>query len=105
MKLHDLYYGWLIELTPVSKGYVFKCWMPDQQIGISNYQIYPSLSQAIRAARKRAKLESVRLSLIHFLNESYQECNLTAHEHSSLLNSIFEYISASNQSKINDSFS
>jgi hypothetical protein len=90
MKWKYLYSGWLIELIPLSKGYIFKCWMPNEQIGISNNHIYPSLSKAMIAARRRAKIESVKLSLSSFLNEYYEKYNITTQEYIALKNSVLE---------------
>lgn len=97
MKWKDLYYGWVIELIPLSKGYIFKCWMSNEEIGISNNYIYPSLSQAVMAARTRAKIESVRLSLIRFLNEQCENSNLTIQEYKDLKNSISDFTTAASQ--------
>ncbi|MDB9305101.1 MULTISPECIES: hypothetical protein [Cyanophyceae] len=91
MKWQDSYHGWLIEVIPLPEGYAFKCWMPDEQIGISNNHIYPGLYQAMRAGRKRAKLESVSLALLCFLNDSYKNCHLSNEEYISLVNSIYEF--------------
>ncbi|WP_414550431.1 hypothetical protein [Anabaena sp. CCY 0017] len=91
MKWQDSYHGWLIELILLPEGYAFKCWMPNEQIGISNNQIYPELYQAIRAGRKRAKLESASLALICFLEDSYENCHLSHEEHIALVNSIYEF--------------
>jgi hypothetical protein len=90
MNWKDSYYGWLIELIPQSEGFVFKCWMLDEQIGISNNQIYPRVFDAMKAARNRAKLESARLAIIQFLNESYGYGKITPQEHMALATSIFE---------------
>ncbi|RCJ42128.1 hypothetical protein A6770_07870 [Nostoc minutum NIES-26] len=100
MTWKDSYYGWLIELIPSSEGYVFKCWMPDEQIGISNYHVYPRVCQAIRAARKRAKLESASLALMGFLNESYNNCRLSSQEHIALMISISDYTASVGKPKI-----
>jgi hypothetical protein len=102
MKWPDLYHGWLIELIPFPEGYAFKCWMPDEQIGISNNHIYPRLYQAMQAARTRAKLESANLAIVRFLNESYANCMISCEEHLALVNSIYNFtISVSNFKKIN----
>jgi hypothetical protein len=100
MKWNNSYYGWLIELIPLPQGYVFKCWMLDEQIGITNNHIYPSPYQAIRAARKRAKLESASLALTHFLNESYKNYNLSPKEHVALVSSIFDFTTSASKPKI-----
>ncbi|BAZ50898.1 hypothetical protein NIES4103_35210 [Nostoc sp. NIES-4103] len=103
MKCKDSYHGWLIELIPMPEGYMFKCWMSDGQIGISNYHIYPSLYQAIKAGRKRAKLESTSLALIHFLNESFKNCNLNLAEHVALVSSILDFTNSASKPQIIDS--
>ncbi|YAF94263.1 MAG: hypothetical protein AB3A66_16825 [Nodularia sp. CChRGM 3473] len=102
MKWQDSYHGWLIELTPLSEGYVFKCWMPDGQIGISNNHIYPRFVQAIRAARKRIKLESASLVLIHFLDESYKNCHISSQEYIALTNSLFDFTTSASKPKERD---
>lgn len=103
MKYKDSYLGWLIELIPMPEGYMFKCWMPNEQIGISNYHIYPSLYQAIRAAKKRAKLESASLALIRFLNESSNNCKLNTQERVALKSSIFNFTTSASKPQIRDS--
>ncbi len=100
MKWKYLYHGWLIELIPLSQGYVFKCWMPDEQIGISNYHVYPQICDAIRAARKRAQLESTSLSLMRFLDESYENHYLSSKEHLALVSSIFDFTISASKPKI-----
>ncbi|BAZ32848.1 hypothetical protein NIES4074_53550 [Cylindrospermum sp. NIES-4074] len=102
MENKNSYHGWLIELIPVLGGYVFKCWMLDEQIGISNNHIYPSLYQAMRAARKRAKLESASLALIDFLNESYRSSHLSFKERNALVSSIIDFTTSASKSKIRD---
>ena len=102
MKCQDSYHGWLIELIPLAEGYAFKCWMADEQIGISNNHIYPQLYQAIRAARKRAKLESASLALIGFLEESYKNCHLSNEEHIALINSIYDFTTSVRKLKNQD---
>ncbi|WP_242046548.1 hypothetical protein [Cylindrospermum sp. FACHB-282] len=100
MKEKNTYHGWVIELIPLSEGYAFKCWMPDEQIGISNNHIYPGLYQAVRAARKRVKLESASLALICFLNESYENCHLSHKECSALTSSISDFTTSASSPKI-----
>lgn len=102
MKWKELYYGWLIELIPLSKGYIFKCWMPNEEIGISNNHIYPNLSQAIMAARSRAEIESVRLSLLSLLTEYYENYNLTTQEYKALKNSVVEFATVASQLEMQD---
>jgi hypothetical protein len=102
MKWKDSYYGWLIELIPLSKGYIFKCWMPNEEIGISNNHIYPSLSEAMMAARTRAKIESVRLLLFSFLNEYYENYNLTNQEYMDLKNSVVNFTKVASQLEIQE---
>ncbi|HYW18254.1 MAG TPA: hypothetical protein VE956_02900 [Nodularia sp. (in: cyanobacteria)] len=99
MKLQDSYHGWLIELIPLPEGYAFKCWMPDEHIGISNNHIYPELYQAIRAARKRAKLESASLALICFLNDAYKNCRFSDEEHIALVNLIYDFTTSGSKFK------
>ncbi|MGM3307437.1 hypothetical protein ACSQ6I_15945 [Anabaena sp. WFMT] len=102
MKWKDSYYGWLIELIPLSKGYIFKCWMPNEEIGISNNHIYPSLSQAMMAARTRAKIESVKLSLLSFLKQYYDNYNLTTQEYMELKNSVVNFTKVASQLEMQD---
>ena len=97
IKLRDSDSGWLIELIPLSEGYVFKCWTPDEQIGISNNHAYPGLYQALKAARKRVKLESASLTIIDFLNEYYKNCNLSPQEHKYLINSISDFTTSTSK--------
>lgn len=59
------YHGWLIEVVPQQIGYTFQCWLPNEMVGVSDYQTYPNLESAFVAAQKRADLEAVRLALRH----------------------------------------
>ncbi|RUR72357.1 DUF1830 domain-containing protein [Chlorogloeopsis fritschii PCC 9212] len=92
MKLKQIYYGWLIELTPLPTGYLFNCWMPGEKTGFSDRQIYPTFVQALMAGKRRADLETVSLSLIHFLNQSYKLCNLSLPEYQALEKSVFDFV-------------
>ncbi|WGV25588.1 hypothetical protein [Halotia branconii] len=100
MKWKYLYHGWLIELIPLSQGYVFKCWMLDEQIGISNYHVYPQICDAIRAAKTRAQLESTSLSLTRFLDTSYENHYLSSQEHLALVSSISNFTISASKPKI-----
>jgi hypothetical protein len=100
MTWQDSYHGWLIELIPSSQGYLFKCWLPDEQIGISNNYIYPSLFDAVRGARQRVKLESASLVLIQFINESYENGNLSLNEHLALTSSVFNFTASASKPEI-----
>jgi hypothetical protein len=102
MKWKDSYSGWLIELIPLSQGYIFKCWMANEKIGISNNHIYPSVSQAMRAARTRAKIESLRLSLVGLLTECYENFSLSYQEYLNLQNSVLEVTAFITQLEIQD---
>lgn len=86
------YHGWLIELIPEPTGYSFRCWIPQESISISDRRTYPTIEQALKVAKVRADLEAVRWTLIRFLNEVYQECNLSPEEHLSLACSVVEFV-------------
>ncbi|MBI1242339.1 hypothetical protein [Umezakia ovalisporum] len=103
MKWQDSYDGWLIELILLLEGYTFNYWMPNEQIAISNNHICPKLYQAVRAARKRAKLESTSWAIISFLNESCQNFYLSYEEHIALINSIYDFISSVTKNENPDS--
>ena len=100
MMRKKLYAGWLIELVPSPGGYIFQCWIPGEQAGISDRQIYPTQFKALVAAKKRAKLESASLALINFLNQSFQTCNLNSDEHVALTSSIFDFVAWSDKPEI-----
>jgi hypothetical protein len=95
-----IYAGWMIELIPSSGGYIFQCWIPGEQIGISNRRIYPTPLKALVAAKKRAKLESTSLALIKFLNQSFKTRNLDPDEHIALTSSIFDFVAWSDKPEI-----
>lgn len=97
MTWKDSYRGWVIELIPSSQGYLFKCWIPHAQIGISNNHIYPSPIDAIKAARKRVRLESASLVLIQFINESHEKGNISIKEHLALTSSVFDFTASASQ--------
>jgi hypothetical protein len=86
------YHGWLIEIIPKSTGYLFQCWIPKENVGISNHKIYPTYLQAFTAAKKRADVETAVLALLHFLNQSYKTCNLSPDEHVALAQSITDVV-------------
>ncbi|MCA1994578.1 MAG: hypothetical protein LDL41_21420 [Coleofasciculus sp. S288] len=91
------YHGWLIELIPEPTGYLFRCWLPEQRIAISDRKTYPTLAQALRVAKVRADLEAAYLALLHFLNEVYQTCNLSPDEHVALASSVLEFVISSSK--------
>jgi hypothetical protein len=97
---NKIYAGWEIELIPSSGGYMFQCWIPGEQIGISDRQIYSTQFKALLAAKKRAKLESASLALIKFLNQSFKACNLDQDEHVALASSVFDFVAWSGKPKI-----
>ncbi|MFQ4146075.1 DUF1830 domain-containing protein [Chlorogloeopsis sp. ULAP02] len=92
MKLKHFHYGWLIELIPMPTGYLFNCWMPGEKTGLSDRQIYPTFVQALTVAKRRADLQTVSLSLTHFLNQSYKSCNLSLPEYQALEKSVFDFV-------------
>lgn len=100
MTFKEFYEGWLIELIPSPGGYTFQCWIPEEQIGISDRRVYPTQQRASAAAKKRAKLESASLALVKFLNQSYQSSCLNPDEHVALTNSIFNFISWNSKPEI-----
>ncbi|MDB9459170.1 hypothetical protein PN480_12065 [Dolichospermum circinale CS-1225] len=99
IKLQYPYYGWLIEIIPSSKGYIFQCWIEDEQIAISDNHVYHSKSQAVRAAKKRAKLESTTFAIIQLLHEFNENYHINAQEYTSLLNSIVRFSNFASQVK------
>lgn len=100
MKQQWYYYGWFIELISSSDGYIFKCWIPEEQAGVSNNHIYPSLSQALQAAKQRIRLESASLAIIQFLNECYRNSLLSFEERKSLAKTIVNFTVSANQPPI-----
>lgn len=97
MTWKDSYYGWLIELIPSSQGYLFKCWLPNEQLGISNNYIYPTLFDAVRAARQRVKLESASLTLIQFISESHHHGIISLPEYMALTSSILNFTASASK--------
>lgn len=88
----ESYHGWAIQAVQADKGYLFNCWMPEQQMGVTDMQYYQTLDQAFRAGRLRADLESVRLSLTTFLRGNLQLLLLGTEEKNALESSIARYI-------------
>lgn len=97
MNATQLYHGWLIELIPEPTGYSFRCWIPQEMIAISDRRTYPTLDRALKVAKVRADLEAVRCSLLRFLNEAYQQCNLSPEEHLSLACSLLEFVTSTSK--------
>jgi hypothetical protein len=95
MNITEPYHGWLIELIPERTGYSFQCWFPQEKIAVSDRKTYPTLEQALRVAKVRADMEAVYLTLLHFLNEVYQRCNLSPDEHVALASSVLEFVISS----------
>lgn len=91
------YHGWLIELVPEQTGYSFRCWFPEETIGVSDRKTYPTLDSALMAAQKRADIETVSLALLHFLNEVYGHCQLSPDEHVALTSSILEFVTSTSK--------
>jgi hypothetical protein len=77
--------------------------MPDEKTGFSDRKIYPTFAQAFTAAKKRADLETVSLALIHFLNQSYQPCDLSPNEYAALETSIFDFVKQASRTQMQNS--
>lgn len=103
MKWKQSYRGWLIEIIPMPKGYLFQCWLPDEKTGFSDRQIYPTFTQAFAAAKKRADLEAVSLALIRFLSQSYEPCNLSSDEYKALETSIVNFVQQASRTQMHNS--
>jgi len=88
MNVKEPYHGWLIELIPEPAGYSFRCWFSEERIALSDRKTYSTIEQALRVAKVRADLEAAYLALLRFLNEVYQTCNLSSHEHLALASSV-----------------
>lgn len=88
----ESYHGWTIRICRGQTDYTFQCWMLEQHVGIIDIQCYSTVEQALRAARWRADLEAVRLSLTTFLHGKLQFLLLNAEEQKALENSITQYI-------------
>jgi hypothetical protein len=86
------YHGWLIELVPQQKGYEFWCWTAGGRIGVSDRKTYTTPGRALMIARRRADLESVRWSLMRFLNDACLRYKLNLEELSALERSIQNFI-------------
>lgn len=94
MHQREQYHGWVIELMSDQVGYSFQCRHPDQNIVISNRRTYLTYEKALETAKLRADLESVHLSLSHFLDGKFQLFLLNPVERSALENSIVQCIDA-----------
>lgn len=88
----ETYHGWMIQVSEAQMGYTFHCWITEQEMGVTDAQNYSTLEQAFSAARLRADLESVRLSLTTFLQGKLQFLLLNSAEQIALENSIAQYI-------------
>jgi len=97
MNAGESYHGWLIELIPEPTGYSFRCWIAEEKMTVSDRKTYPTRDRALNAAKLRADLEAVRWTMLHFLNEIYQRCNLSPEEHLSLSCSIAEFVMSSSK--------
>lgn len=97
MNATEPYHGWFIELIPQPTGYSFRCWLPEQRIALSDRKTYPTSDQALKVAKLRADLEAVHWSLLRFLNEIYQRCNLSPEEHVALSSSVLEFVISSSK--------
>jgi hypothetical protein len=82
-------------VIPEPTGFSFRCWLPEERTAISDRKIYSSLEQALKVAKVRADLEVVNWALLRFLNEVYQQCNLSPEEHVALGSSILEFVISS----------
>ncbi|NJK48920.1 hypothetical protein HC931_12715 [Candidatus Gracilibacteria bacterium] len=93
MLTQQKYHGWVITLIPEHSGYLFECSFDEAQIKISDRNIYPTATQALKAAYRKADLEAAGLALIRFLNEIYGRCYyLTSNDHIALTSSILEFL-------------
>jgi hypothetical protein len=90
----EFYHGWVIRISQDQAGYFFQCWMSEQQTVIIDAQCFSTLDQALQAAKLRADLESVRLSLTAFLRGKLQFLLLNPEEQNALEHSIVQYIDA-----------
>lgn len=97
MSKQEPYHGWLIELISEQAGYSFQCCWPEKSITASDNQIYATSEQALRGARLRADLETVRLSLSSFLQGKLQRLLLSSDERTALENSITQIVDSATQ--------
>ncbi len=97
MSSQEPYHGWLIELIQEQAGYSFQCCWLEKSISVSDHQIYVTSEQALRGARLRADLETVRLSLSNFLQGKLQRLLLSPDERASLENSIAQIVDSATQ--------
>lgn len=91
------YHGWLIEVVEEATGYSFRCHHPMQELVVGDHQAYLTYEQALKVARLRADLESVRLSLVYFLHSKLQLLLLSPNERAALENSITQCVDATIQ--------
>lgn len=92
MAVEEFYHGWLIQITQKQDGFFFQCWMSAETVGVTDSQSYTTQEQALCAARLRADLESVHLSLTSFLNGKLHRLLLNSEERNALEQSIIQYI-------------
>ncbi|HEY9669235.1 MAG TPA: hypothetical protein V6C91_20655 [Coleofasciculaceae cyanobacterium] len=92
MSSEESYQGWLIRVVEEPGGYAFQCWILDRELSVSDRKLYSNREQALKAAKLRAKLESVRLSLTGFLHGKLQLLLLSPDEVTALENSISQFV-------------
>jgi len=88
----EFYHGWTICITQQQAGYAFQCWIAEHELNVTDAQHYLTFEQALSAARLRADLECVRLSLTNFLRGKLNLSLLFPGEQNALENSIAQYI-------------
>lgn len=92
MSSEESYHGWLIRVIEEQGGYAFQCWILDRELSVSDRKLYSNREQALKAAKLRTKLESVRISLTGFLHGKLQLLLLSPDEVAALENSISQFV-------------
>lgn len=94
MVTKEFYNGWLIQIAREQIGYSYQCSAPEQQTMKADMCRYATVDAALHAAKLRADLEGVRLSLTQFLHGKLQRLLLNSEEKTALENSIAQFIDA-----------
>lgn len=81
--LTDFYQDWLIEVVQIEGGFSSICYSPYWE-QIKDDDIYPSLLEAMRAAKQEIDRHVACHSLIHLLRELYEAQRLEFEEWQSL---------------------
>ncbi|MBD1912835.1 MULTISPECIES: hypothetical protein [unclassified Leptolyngbya] len=92
MATKEFYNGWLIQISREQLGYSYQCSAPEQQTMRADMCRYATVDAALHAAKLRADLEGVRLSLTTFLHGKLQLLLLCPEERSLLEDSIAQFI-------------